>query len=218
MFVDDAALYASSREGFEAVASSFIMVAKEWGLTVNLAKSKGMVAGTAVDSAMLSPLTIEGGVIDIVESFQYLGNTISSDGELQVEVFRWLAKAAGIFEYLRQSIFADEFLSVDTCRCVYLATVVATLLYGSETWAVKARQVWCLEVFHNWCVRGILGATRLHQWRDHPSSEDLTLQFGMPNGLDVLVTQHQLQWLGQVGRMNDDRLPKQLLFGELLPT
>ena len=75
MFADDAALYASSREGFEAVASSFIAVAKRWGLILSLAKSKGMVPGTGVDSVVLSPLTIEGGVIDIVESFQYLGSS-----------------------------------------------------------------------------------------------------------------------------------------------
>ena len=44
------------------------------------------------------------------------------------------------------------------------------------------------------------------------------MQLGMPNGFDVLVTQHRLQWFGHVGRMNDDHLPKQLLFSELLPT
>ena len=128
MFADDAALYASLREGFEAVASSFIAVAKGWGWTVSLAKSKGMVAGTGVDSAVLSPLTIECGVIDIVESFQYLESSISSDGELQVEVSRRLAKAAGMFGCFCQSIFANQFLSVHTHRCVYLATVVVTLL------------------------------------------------------------------------------------------
>ena len=52
-----------------------------------------------------------------------------------------------MFECFRQSIFASQFLSVDTCRCVYLPTVVTTLLHGSETWAVKARQVQHLEVF-----------------------------------------------------------------------
>ena len=60
MFADDAALYAPSREGFEAIALSFIAVAQGSDLTVSLAKSKGMVARTWVDAAVLSPLTIEG--------------------------------------------------------------------------------------------------------------------------------------------------------------
>ena len=86
MFADDAALYALSHDNFKAVASSFVAVAKGWGLTVSLVKSKGMVTGIEMDSAVSSPLTIEGGVIDIVENFQYLGSTISKDGELKVEV------------------------------------------------------------------------------------------------------------------------------------
>ena len=129
-----------------------------------------------------------------------------------------LAKAAKMFECLRQSIFANKSLSVDTRRCVYLATVVATLLYGIETWAVKARQVRQLEVFHNRCVRGIMGVTLLQQWKDRITSKSLTMEFGMPDGINALVIQRHLQWLGHVGRMSDDRLPKQLLFGELLAT
>ena len=44
------------------------------------------------------------------------------------------------------------------------------------------------------------------------------MQFAMHNGINALVTQHCLQWLGHVVRVNDDCLLKQLLFGELLPT
>ena len=47
-FADDAALYASSREGFETVTSSFVAVAGLWGLTVSLVKYKGMVVGTGL--------------------------------------------------------------------------------------------------------------------------------------------------------------------------
>ena len=38
-FADHAALYASTCEGFEEVASSFVRVARGWGLTVSLIKS-----------------------------------------------------------------------------------------------------------------------------------------------------------------------------------
>ena len=41
------------------------------------------------------------------------------------------------------------------------------------------------------------------------------MQFGMPNEINTLVTQHCLQWLGHEERIKDNRLPKQLVFGEL---
>ena len=56
-FADDAALYASTREGFEEVASSFVRMARGWGLTVSLIKSKGMVAGIGAHTLVLAPLT-----------------------------------------------------------------------------------------------------------------------------------------------------------------
>ena len=159
---------------------------------------------------------VRAGVMELVESFQYLGSIISSNGDLYEELSGRLAKAAKMFGCLRQSIFVNQSLSIETRRCAYLATVVATWLYGSETWAVKADRMWRLEVFHNWCVRGVLGVSRYQQWRNHISSEQLAVEFEMCNGISGLLVQCRLCWLGHVARMEDDRLPKQLLFGELL--
>ena len=41
---------------------------------------------------------------------------------------------------LHQYILANKSSSVDVCRCVYPSIVAATLLYGSETWPLKADQ------------------------------------------------------------------------------
>ena len=71
-------------------------------------------------------------------------------------------------------------------------------------------------MFHNRCVRGILGVSRHQQWRDHISTEQLAVQFGMCDGIGVLLVQRRLRWLGHAARIGDNRLPKQLLFGELL--
>ena len=57
-FADDAALYASTRDNFEAVASSFVCVARGWGLTVSLIKSKGMVSGFGACSLVLASITV----------------------------------------------------------------------------------------------------------------------------------------------------------------
>ena len=89
---------------------------------------------------------------DLGGEFSIFGQHHRSDGDLYEELSGWLAKAAKMFGCLRQSMFVNQSLSIETRRCVYLATVMATLLYGSGTWAVKADQMWRLEAFHNRCA------------------------------------------------------------------
>ena len=62
----------------------------------------------------------------------------------------------------------------------------------------------------------MLRVSRHQQWREGLSSEQLAVEFGMTDGVGVLLVQHRLHWLDHVVRMGDDRLPKQMLFGELL--
>ena len=67
------------------------------------------------------------------------------------------------------------------------------MLYGSEIWAVKADQMRRLEVFHNHCVRGILGVSQCQQWRNCISSEQLAVESGMRDGISGLLVQHRLR-------------------------
>ena len=115
------------------VASFFVAVAKLWGLTVSLVKSKGMVVSNGADAHGLSPVPAGDSFIDLVEDFQYLGSCISRDGELSREVFGCLAKAVRVFGCLHSYIFVNKSLSIDTKKCVYVATVLSTLLYGAVT-------------------------------------------------------------------------------------
>ena len=105
-----------------------------------------------------------------------------------------------------------------TKRAVYKAVVLAVLLYGSETWVLKAQHTRRLNVFHNRCVRAILGVTRYQQWQERLTTQTLAERFGMTWTIPDVVTEHRLKWLGHVGRMDEGRLPKKLLFGELRKT
>ena len=49
---------------------------------------------------------------------------------------------------------------------------------------------------------------------DRVSNDDMRIWSGMPRIADLLKYR-RLRWLGHIARMNDDRLPKQLLFGTI---
>ena len=108
----------------------------------------------------------------------------------------------------------NSVLLVATKQAVYQATVLAMLLYGAETWTLKAVHVRRLTTFHNSCIGTILGVTRYEQWQQRLTSASLLDKLGMRSIYDIIMNR-RLRWLGHVGRMGDDRLPKIVLFGEL---
>ena len=174
MFADDAALYATSRDRFESATVDFVKTACEWGLTVSIENTKGMVVGQTLDEHAVSSVQLDGGVINVVDHFTYLGSNISRDGEVTMDVDCRIAKASRAFGCLRRPIFQDKHFSVATKRQVYRAVVLPVLLYGAETWTLKAQHVRRLNSFHNRCIRTILGVTRYQQWKERISSKHLS--------------------------------------------
>ena len=84
-------------------------------------------------------------------------------------------------------------------------------MYSAETWTLKAEHVRRLTMFHNHCMRTILGVTRYQQWEQRLISKTLANRFGM----DWLILDKRMQWLGDLGRIGDGKLPKGMPFGEL---
>ena len=137
------------------------------------------------------------------------------DWEVTVEIDCRIAKASRAFSCLRKSIFQDRNLSIAPKKQVNRAVVLSVLLYVAETWVLKAQHVKCLNSFHNCCIRTILSVTRYQQWRERRRSAHLASTFGMQQLISDFVMEQSLRWLGHLGRMGNDRLPKKLLFGEL---
>ena len=148
--------------------------------------------------------------------FTYLSSNITRDGEVQGEVAVRLAKVSRAFGCLQTATFHNKKLNVTTKREVYLAAVLSTLLYGAETWTVKANSVRRMRGFNNHCIRSTLGVSRLQQWKERIASRKLAETIGMTESIAEILKGHHLRWLRHVARMEDSRMPKQLLFGELV--
>ena len=93
---------------------------------------------------------------------------------------------------------------------VYNACILSTLLYGSKTWTMYARQEKRLNTFHLRSLQCILSIS----WQDKVTNTDILSCTGLPTTY-TLLRQHWLHWLGHVCHMEDSQIPKDVLYGEL---
>ena len=93
---------------------------------------------------------------------------------------------------------------------VYNACILSTLLHGSETWATYARREKRLKTFHLRSIRRILGIS----WLDKVTNVEVLSRAGLLT-MYTLLRQRRLSSLSHVRRMEEGRIPKDILYGEL---
>ena len=69
-------------------------------------------------------------------------------------------------------------------------------------------------MFHNRHKRTILGVTKYQHWKQSLTSESAS-KLGMEWSISDMIMDKRLKWLGHLDWMDDERLPKKMLFGEL---
>jgi len=83
-------------------------------------------------------------------------------------------------------------------------------VYACETWIVYSWHAKQLNAFHMRCLRTLLRS----RWQDKVPDTDV-LQRAESESIHAILLRSQLRWGGHVQRMDDSRLPKRLLYGEL---
>lgn len=179
---------------------------REFGLTISLKKTEVMSQGTGSHPS----IHIRDYNLNLVSQFQYLGSTIASNLSLEPEISARIAKAAETMSKLQKRVWDNKNLTNNTKMQVYRAGVLSTLLYSSEAWTTYATQEERLNSFHLRCLRHILGI----RGQDLVPNTEVLERAGLPS-IFALLAQCRLRWLGHVRRMDDSRIPKDLLYGEL---
>ena len=184
----------------------FSQACKAFGLTIGLKKTN--VLGQ--DTEALPVITIDNYELDAVCQFTYLGSTITDNLSLDAEIDKRIWKAASTLARLTARVWTSPKLSVKTKMAVYNACVISTLLYGSETWTTYAGQERRLNSFHLRSIRRMLGIS----CQDKVTNADVLSRASLPT-MYTMLRQRRLRWLGHVRRMEDGRIPKDILYGEL---
>ena len=206
LFADDTALVAHTVEALQRMINSFSQASKDFGLTISLKKTNIM----AQDTAIAPTIHIDNYNLEVVSEFTYLGSTMSSNLSLEPELSRRIGKASAVMSRLSKHVWENKKLTLSTKMKVYQACILSTLLYGSETWPTYSVQEQRLNSVFQRHLRKIMNVT----WKDHVLNHDI-LAKGKISSLHALISQKRLRWLGHVIRMEDGRIPKDMLYSEL---
>ena len=129
-------------------------------------------------------------------------NTLRAPSRIQ------LVSAA--FGRLRERLWNKHNIKLVTKCKVYHAIILSCLLYSSETYTLCRRHIQRLSQIHLRHLRAILGI----RWSDRVTNDEALQRADVPS-VEAMILSRQLTWTGHVVRMNDDRLPKAVLYGKL---
>ena len=135
---------------------------------------------------------------------------ISSVWSLDKEISARICKASQAFGRLKTHVMNQHNIMQSTKLRMYRSVVFISLLYGCETWTLYRTHPKQLERFHMRNLRTILNI----KWQDRVSNLQV-IDMAESTSIEAMVLKSRLRWVGHIIRMEDNRLPNQLMFGEL---
>jgi hypothetical protein len=210
LFADDCALLAHQESHLQAIVDKFSVAAKLFGLTISLGKTEVLLQPAPYSDPQLPCITIDGTQLKNVDTFKYLGSTISSDCTLDKEIAARIQKASQALGRLRTKVMQHRDIRLSTKLKVYNAVVLSSLLYGCESWTLYRRHIKKLEQFHTRSLRAIMRI----RWQDRITNLEV-LDRADSTSIEAKILKAQLRWCGHVIRMKESRIPRQILYGVL---
>ena len=211
LFADDTALVAHNLSHIQQALDSFAGAAKKIGLQINTDKTEVMYQPAPRNLAPLAPqITVNGDVLKVVPYFKYLGSTLSKDNRADKEITCRVQSACASFGKLDKRLWSRNGIRLSTKCKVYKAVVLPALLYSAETYTLYREHIKKLEAVQQRHLRRIMKIS----WSDYVSNVEVLNRAGM-DSIEATLATSQLRWTGHVFRMNDERIPKQLLYSEL---
>ena len=87
-------------------------------------------------SGPITPWQIDGGTVETVSDFIFLGSKITADGDCSHEIKRHLHLGKKVITRF-DSILKSRDITLPTKVCLVKAMVLPVVMYGCESWTVK---------------------------------------------------------------------------------
>ena len=192
-----------------------VVVCAAFGLTVSEAKTeimclraKGMPESTATFSVEAA-----GEVYNQTNEFVYLGGNVNHNADLSIEVDRPIRSAWCSFR--KYTLELNDRPSAPLELKIRMLRTEETMLYGCVTWSPRACHYDTLRRAHHRFLTRCIG-WRKHNRAERPISYLDTLIKTGSESIVATLRRRRILFAGFVARMEDTRLAKSVIFGELV--
>ena len=183
-YADDPTLMAESEE-----LKSFLMKVKgeseKVGLKLNMQKTKIMA------SCLITSWQIDGGTVETVAEFVFVGSKITADGDCSHEIKRWLLLGKKVMTNL-DSIFKSRDITLPTKVHLVKAMVFSVVMYGCESWTIKKAEHQRIDASELWGWRRLLRVP----WTARRSNQCILKEISPGCSLEGLMLKLKLQYFG----------------------
>ena len=160
-------------------------------------------------SSPITPWQIEGGKVETVTDFIYLGSKITADGDCIHEIKRRLLLGRTVMTNL-DSILKSRDITLPTKVHLVKAMVFPVVMYGCESWTIKKVERQRIDAFELWCWRRLLRVP----WTARRSNQSILKEISPEYSLEELMLKLKLQYFSHLmGRT--DSCEKTLMLGKI---
>ena len=182
-YADDTTLMAESEEELKSLSMKVKEESEKVGLKLNIQKTKTMASG---------PITLREIDGETVSDFIFLGSKITADGDCSHEIKRHLLLGSKVMTNL-DSILKTRDICLPTKVHLVKAMVFPVVMYGSESWTVKA-ECQRIDAFVLWCWRRLLRIP----WTARRSNQSILKEISPGISLDGMMLKLKLQYFGHL--------------------
>ena len=219
LYADDAGIASRSQASLEKMMTAIVEVCAAFGLivsekkktvTIHMRPSTMKAEAVAVESA--------GQMYSLVDTFVYLGSTISSVGDVGPEIKRRTGYAWNCFLKYSRAVYDNPYIAVADKVRFLKAEVLKVMLYGCVTWTLSPGDFDKLREAHRGMLLRCLNAytsTRAAPHYHMLSYLEVLLRTDW-ECIEATVMKRILHYAGRVARMHDDRLPDIVMRGEMV--
>ena len=217
LYADDTGVISRSLEQLRKMMGVIVVVCAAFCLTVSEAeteitclRAKGMPESTAIFSVEAADQ-----IYNQTNEFVYLGGNVNHNADLLIEVDRRIRNAWCSFRKYTLKLYDRPSAPLELKIRILRAEVVETMLYGCVTWSPRACHYDTLGRAHNRFLTRCIGWQN-HNRADHPISYLNTHIKTGSESIEATLRRRRILFAGFVASMEDTRMPKCVMFGELV--